>query len=106
MFTTFDALAHPVRRDILGELRSRPCTVTELVGGLGISQPLVSKHLRVLREAGFVSVAVDAQKRWYRLRPEAFRDVAEWLEPYRWMWEDRLDLLGGRLDEMKAQEER
>ena len=105
MAATFEALAHQVRQDILAELRASPRTVNELVERLGISQPLASKHLRVLREAGFVAVAADAQKRRYRLRPEAFTEIAQWLEPYRWMWEDRLDLLGAQLDEMKAEEE-
>ncbi|WP_420114748.1 ArsR/SmtB family transcription factor [Pseudactinotalea sp.] len=105
MGATFEALAHEVRRDILERLRSGPSTVNGLAESLSASQPLISKHLRVLRDAGFVTVSVDAQKRWYRLRPEAFTEVAAWLEPYRWMWDGRLDLLGDQLDEMKAQEE-
>ncbi|WP_156252666.1 ArsR/SmtB family transcription factor [Pseudactinotalea terrae] len=105
MAVTFEALAHPVRQDILAELRARPRTVNELVDSLRISQPLASKHLRVLRDAGFVVAVPEAQKRRYALRPEAFAEVAQWLEPYRWMWEDRLDLLGAQLDEMKEEDE-
>lgn len=103
--SSFDALANDVRREILGELRARPRTVGDLVGALGASQPLVSKHLRVLRDAGFVDVEVDAQRRWYRLQPRAFREIDRWLEPYRWMWEDRLDALGDTLEAMKAHDQ-
>lgn len=105
MPTVFEALSHQVRLDILDQLRRRPCSVTELVETLAVSQPLVSKHLRVLRDAGFVAASVDAQRRWYRLQPEAFADLAHWLEPYRWMWEDRLDALGERLETMATEEE-
>jgi DNA-binding transcriptional ArsR family regulator len=105
MTAMFDTLAHPVRQEILAELRVRPRTVNELVEALQISQPLASKHLRVLRDAGFVAAVADAQRRRYQLRAEPFIDLARWLEPYRWMWEDRLDLLGERLDEMRTEEE-
>ena len=67
---------------------------------LGISQPGTSKHLRVLREAGLVSVRQDAQRRWYELRPAPLAEVDAWLEPYRWMWADRLEALGRHLDAM------
>jgi DNA-binding transcriptional ArsR family regulator len=99
MLSTFEVLALPARRDIIEQLRRGPSSVGELSDAVGLSQPITSKHLRVLREAGFVNVRPDAQRRWYELRPEPFAELANWLEPYRWMWEDRLDRLGRYLDE-------
>ena len=96
----YDALAEPTRRRILDLLRERPRLVGELTGELGTTQPGTSKHLRVLREAGLVTVRQDAQRRWYELRPEPLQELAAWLEPYRWLWEARLDALGGHLDTM------
>lgn len=74
-------------------LRDHPATVTELADALPIARPGVSRHLRVLREAGLVSVEQDAQKRIYSLRPEALFEVDEWLERYRALWRNRLDAL-------------
>jgi DNA-binding transcriptional ArsR family regulator len=96
----FEALAEPQRRRILDLLRDEERPVNDLVRLLAASQPSVSKHLRVLREAGLVEVRVDAQRRLYRVRPEPLRDVAAWLEPYRRLWESRLDDLQRHLDEM------
>ena len=96
----FAVLAEPHRRQILDVLRERERTVTELVLALGLSQPGVSKHLRVLREAGLVDARVDAQRRLYRLRPEPLREIDEWLTPYRAAWRDRLDALERHLDNM------
>jgi DNA-binding transcriptional ArsR family regulator len=96
--TTFDVLAEPTRRQILDLLLDGPRAVGELVKRLKISQPGVSKHLRVLREAGLVSVHTDAQRRIYELRTEPLEDVAEWLEPYRRLWSERLDALERHLD--------
>jgi len=79
-------------------LREREQSVGELVTRLRLSQPGVSKHLRVLREAGLVDVRVDAQRRWYRLRPEPLAEVDAWLEPYRRFWSARLDALEAHLD--------
>ena len=76
----------------------RQHSVNEVVDGVGMSQPLVSKHLKVLREAGLVDVRIDGQRRWYRLRAEPFRELDEWLTPYRRMWSDSLDALGQHLD--------
>src|SRR2546423_15188148 len=81
--TTFDVLAEPRRRDILDLLRVRERSVGELVEGVSLSQPGVSKHLRVLREAGLVEVRVDAQRRWYRVRAEPLAVIDAWLAPYR-----------------------
>ncbi|MCC7450078.1 MAG: winged helix-turn-helix transcriptional regulator [Anaerolineae bacterium] len=95
MESIFQALTDPTRRHILDLLRERPRMVGELVDQLKISQPLMSKHLRVLREAGLVQVRQDAQRRWYELRPEPLAEVDAWLASYRQLWEARLE----RLDE-------
>ena len=99
MVTTFEILAEPTRRRILDLLRERELQVGELVDHLALSQPGVSKHLRVLREAGLVEVRHDAQRRFYGLRAEPLVEVDEWLEPYRRFWTDRLDALERHLDE-------
>ena len=88
--TIFEILADPGRRRVLDLLRDDDHTVTELVDALGVSQPTVSKQLRVLREAGLVEARVDAQRRVYRLRPEPLADVDAWLEPYRKFWRGKL----------------
>jgi DNA-binding transcriptional ArsR family regulator len=98
---TFAVVAEPTRRRILDLLRERARSVGELVDQLGLSQPGVSKHLRVLREAGLVAVRRDAQRRWYELRPEPLEEIDDWLEPYRQLWTDRLDALERHLDETK-----
>jgi DNA-binding transcriptional ArsR family regulator len=89
----FEVLAEPNRRRVLDLLRERERTVGELVDALGMSQPAVSKHLRVLREAGLVEARVDAQRRIYTLRPEPLQDVDAWLEPYRKFWRGKLAAL-------------
>ena len=104
MITTFEALADPTRRRILDLLRERPRLVGELVELLEMSQPGVSKHLRVLREAGLVDVRQDAQRRWYEVRPEPLADVHTWLESYRHLWEARFDRLDSLLDELQDKE--
>nr|MDT0657756.1 metalloregulator ArsR/SmtB family transcription factor [Micromonospora sp. DSM 115978] len=100
MSTPFDVLAEPVRRRILDLLRERPHQVGELTARLGLTQPGTSKHLRVLRRAGLVTVRPEAQRRWYELRPEPLAEVDAWLTPYRWMWADRIDALERHLDTM------
>jgi DNA-binding transcriptional ArsR family regulator len=82
-------------------VRARP--VGELVKLLGLSQPGVSKHLRLLREAGLVRVRRDGQRRWYELEPKPLAEVDEWLEPYRELWEDRLDRLERHLEETRKE---
>ena len=99
MASTFDVLAEPTRRRILDLLLERSRPVGELVDELGISQPGVSKHLRVLREARLVAVRQDAQRRWYALNAAPLAEVAAWLQPYRRLWADRLDALERHLDE-------
>jgi DNA-binding transcriptional ArsR family regulator len=93
-------LAEPHRRQILDLLRDDERPVGDLVASLALSQPAVSKHLRVLREAGLVEVRVDAQRRLYRVRPEPLRAIDEWLAPYRRLWAARLDALEAHLDAM------
>jgi DNA-binding transcriptional ArsR family regulator len=97
--TTFDVLAEPTRRRILDLLLDRERPVGDLVKRLKLSQPGVSKHLRVLRDAGLVSVRNEAQRRIYGVRPEPLAEAAEWLEPYRKLWAERLDALEKHLDE-------
>ena len=94
-------LAEPNRRRILDLLREQERPVGELVDALAVSQPAVSKHLRVLRDAGLVDVRPDAQRRLYRVRTEPLQELDRWLAPYRAMWEARLDDLGRHLDEME-----
>jgi DNA-binding transcriptional ArsR family regulator len=96
----FEVLAEPHRRRILDLLLVEERGVGELVSKLGISQPAVSKHLRVLRDAGLVEARVDAQRRVYRLRPDSLREIDEWLTPYRAAWGSRLDALERRLEDM------
>lgn len=98
MATTFDVVAEPTRRRILDLLRERPRRVGELVELLEISQPGVSKHLRVLREARLVRVRSDAQQRWYEVDAEPLTEIDSWLEPYRAFWSGRLDALERHLD--------
>jgi DNA-binding transcriptional ArsR family regulator len=100
MSAVLEVVAEPTRRRILDLLRHDERAVGDLVARLGISQPAVSKHLRVLRDAGLVEVRVDAQRRVYRLQPEPLRALAEWLEPYRRLWDNRLDALERHLEEM------
>jgi DNA-binding transcriptional ArsR family regulator len=91
-------LAEPTRRRIVEALRRSESSVGDLVGVLEMSQPAVSKHLRVLREAGVVSVRTAAQQRIYRLEPGPFRELDAWLTPYRRLWTAHLDALERHLD--------
>jgi DNA-binding transcriptional ArsR family regulator len=93
----FVVLAEPTRRRILDTLRHGDRSVGDLVDALAVSQPTVSKHLRVLREAGFVSVRPSAQQRVYRIEPRPLRDLDAWLAPYRRLWERHLDALADTL---------
>ena len=100
MTLAFDVLAEPNRRRILDVLRDGELPVGSLVDELAISQPAVSKHLRVLREAGLVQSRSEGQRRLYRVRAEPLREIDEWLEPYRVIWAARLDALERHLDAM------
>jgi DNA-binding transcriptional ArsR family regulator len=100
MESSFAILAEPNRRAILGLLASSERTVGELERRLRMTQPSVSKHLRVLREAGFVESRVDAQRRLYRIRPEPLMEIAAWLAPFRRFWSRHVDALERHLDGM------
>ena len=102
MTSTFDVLAEPTRRRILDLLMQDERPVGDLVASLDISQPGVSKHLRVLRDAGLVEARTEAQRRIYRVRPEPLAEIDAWLAPYRRLWADRLDALERHLDETEA----
>ena len=95
----FEALAEPNRRRILDLLRAGERPAGELVDALSISQPGVSKHLKLLREAGLVSARADGQRRLYRLEPQKLTEIDAWLAPYRRAWADRLDALERHLED-------
>jgi DNA-binding transcriptional ArsR family regulator len=97
--TAYAALAEPSRRRILDLLRGGERSVNELVAKVELSQPGVSKHLRVLREAGLVEVRPEGRQRWYRLRAQPLAEVDRWLQPYRAHWSGRLDALERHLEE-------
>jgi DNA-binding transcriptional ArsR family regulator len=97
--TTIEVIAEPSRRLILDELRNGEQPVHALVERLAISQPAVSKHLRVLRDAGLVRVRPEGQRRVYRVCPEPLVELDDWLEPYRQMWRDSLGKLEAHLSE-------
>jgi DNA-binding transcriptional ArsR family regulator len=100
----FVVLSEPVRRRILDLVKEDERSVTELIDELGMSQPAVSKHLRVLRESGMVTSRVDGQRRLYRLRPDPLEEVESWLAPYRQFWRERLDALERHLESVKEEE--
>ena len=97
--SAYSVLAEPHRRQILDLLRTGERPVADLVANLGLSQPGVSKHLKVLREAGLVVARTQGKQRMYALRPEPLIEVAQWLEPYRMLWSSRLDALERHLEE-------
>ncbi len=97
----FQTLADPTRRRIVETLQSGERQVGDIVEQAGIHQSGVSRHLRILHEAGFVSMRPDGQRRLYSLRPEPFRELDEWLAKYRNLWEARLDRLGAALEEQR-----
>lgn len=99
---TFAALAHPARRAILARLASGEASVTELAEPFAMSQPAVSRHLKVLERAGLVSRGRDAQRRPRRLEAEPLAEATAWLETYRRFWEDRYQRLDTLLNEMKS----
>lgn len=100
MESVFEIIAEPSRRAILSLLVSSEQSVGEIERRLGLPQPAVSKHLRVLREAGFVESKVDAQRRLYRLKPEPFEEMDAWLAPFRRFWSAHVDALERYLDHM------
>ena len=102
---TFAALADPTRRAILAKLASGECSVTELAEPFEMSMPAVSKHLRVLERAGLIARGREAQWRPCRLQPAPLKDVADWTEQYRAIWEQRFDRLETYLHALKAKQE-
>ena len=100
MESVFEIIAEPNRRAILSLLVASEQSVGEIERQLGMPQPAVSKHLRVLREAGFVESTVDAQRRFYRLKPDPLQEVDEWLAPFRQFWSAHVDALERHLDRM------
>ena len=99
MQTTFEVVAEPARRELMDLLLDGPRSVGELVAATGLSQPNTSRHLRILREAGLVSVTAHAQQRLYELVPERLAELERWLAPYRGLWRGSLDALERHLDE-------
>ena len=102
MESVFEIIAEPNRRAILSLLVSSQQSVGEIERQLRMSQPTVSKHLRVLREAGFVESSVDAQRRLYRLRPEPLQEIDDWLAQFRRFWSAHIDALERHLDGMDS----
>src|ERR1700761_111070 len=102
MTTAFEIVAEPNRRAILSLLTASEQSVGDIERQLGISQPAVSKHLRVLRDAGFVESTVDAQRRLYRLKPDPWREIDAWLAPFRRFWSAHVDALERHLDRMES----
>lgn len=102
MESSFAIVAEPNRRAILGMLAASERSVGELEKKLRLTQTSVSKHLRVLREAGFVEVRIEAQRRVYRIRPEPLREIDDWLQPFRKYWSAHVDALERHLDRMEA----
>jgi DNA-binding transcriptional ArsR family regulator len=98
---TFQALADPTRRRVVEALRRGERQVNDIVAEAGIHQSGVSRHLRILSEAGFVAMRPDGQRRLYSLKPEPFRELEDWLAMYRRLWEARLDRFGAALEQQR-----
>lgn len=103
---TFQALADPTRRRIVEAMRFGERQVNDIVEEAGVHQSGVSRHLRILHEAGFVTMRPDGQRRLYSLRPEPFRELDDWLGRYRSLWEGRLDRFGAALEKRRAGKQR
>jgi DNA-binding transcriptional ArsR family regulator len=101
----FNAVAEPRRREILDVLAQGELTVNALVERLGVAQPVVSKHLRVLREVGLVRVRDEGRQRVYRLDPGPLRAVFDWVKDYERLWQERFELLDTVLEELKQEQE-
>ena len=102
--TAFHALGDPTRRAILSRLALGEATVSELMAPFELSQPTISKHLKVLERAGLIEGGRDAQRRPRRLAPRAMKDIADWIEPFRKQWDRRFDNLDAHLARMKKRE--
>jgi DNA-binding transcriptional ArsR family regulator len=101
---TFRALAHPLRRDIVARLSAGAATVGEVTRDFGVSKPTISRHLKLLEEAGVVSRVVDGRTHRLALRPDALADAAQWIDHQRERWERLFDVVGEYLDERKEEE--
>jgi DNA-binding transcriptional ArsR family regulator len=101
----FNAMAEPRRREIVDVLASGELAVNDLVGALALTQPQVSKHLRVLREVGVVDVRGDGRRRLYRLNGPALKPIHDWVKNYERLWSERFDQLDAVLEDLKAKEE-
>jgi DNA-binding transcriptional ArsR family regulator len=101
---TFKALAHPIRRDIVERLSGGTSTVGEATRDLGVSKPTISRHLKVLEEAGVVTRVIDGRTHRLALRPDALADTADWIETQRTRWGRLFDAVGEYLDERKERE--
>ena len=101
----FNAVAEPRRREILGVLARGECAVNDVVRGLGLAQPQVSKHLRVLREAGVVQMREVGRERRYSLQGEALREIHDWVKGFESLWSDRFDELDNVLAQLKEQQD-
>ena len=101
----FNAVAEPRRRQLCDVLAGGEMAVNELVARLGLTQPQVSKHLRVLREVGVVAVRGDGRQRLYRLQGAALKPIHDWIKDYEQTWNDRFDAIDAVLDDLKSQEE-
>jgi DNA-binding transcriptional ArsR family regulator len=102
--SAFQALSDPTRRAILAQLMSSEASVSQLMAPFQLSQPTISKHLKVLEKAGLIEGGRDAQRRPRRLAPLALKDIADWIEPFRQQWQSRLDNLDAHLATMNKQE--
>lgn len=100
----FNAIAEPQRREILNLLRGGERSVNDIVTALGLTQPQVSKHLRVLREVGLVTVRSEGQQRWYRLNADRLRPIHDWVKSYEQFWNETFDRLENYLRELQAKE--
>ncbi len=101
----FNAVAEPRRREILDVLARGERSVNDLVAQLGLAQPLVSKHLRVLREVGLVDVRDEGRQRMYRLHGQALKPIHDWVKTYAWTWTERFEALDELLDDLKGKED-
>jgi DNA-binding transcriptional ArsR family regulator len=102
MESTFAVIADPSRRAILGLLASSELSVGDIEAELRLPQPSISKHLRVLREAGFVEARIQAQRRYYRIRPQPLMEIDAWIAPFRRFWSVHVDALERHLDRMNS----
>lgn len=98
----FQAIADPVRRDIIGLLAQEQLTVNSIADRFEISRPGISKHLKILRECGVISIESQGRERYCRVRPENLRTVASWIDQFRQLWEDRLDSFENYLNELQT----